>query len=73
MRHSTWNQALANGRATIIDMGDMIHNGPGSYLDPESMVDDTHSYLDKTVETMAIIVTGEGEEVAVPEKEKIED
>lgn len=71
MRHSTWNQALVNDRATIIDMGDMTHNGPGSYLDPESMVDETHSYLDKTVETMAIIVTGKGEELPVPEK--IED
>jgi len=61
MRHSTWNRALADGRTTIIDMGDMVHNGPGSYLDPDSMVDDQHSYLDKTIETMAIIVTGEGE------------
>jgi hypothetical protein len=70
MRHSTWNQALADGRATITDMGDMIHNGPGSYLDPDSMVDETHSYLDKTVETMAIIVTGEGVELPPAKKDE---
>ncbi len=63
MRNSTWNHALTDERVTIVDMGAMVHNGPGSYLDPDSMVDDQHSYLDKTIETMALIVTGNGEDL----------
>jgi hypothetical protein len=37
------------------------------------MVDATPSYLDKTVETMAIIVTGGGVELPPAVKEKIKD
>ncbi len=60
MKNSHWNRAVADGRVTFIDMGDMVHNGPGSYLDTELTVDGVHSYMDKTVEEIAKIVTGQG-------------
>ena len=60
MKNSYWNRAVADGRVTFVDMGNMVHNGPGSYLDTERTVDGVHSYMDKTVEEIAKIVTGQG-------------
>ncbi|MCB9139914.1 MAG: hypothetical protein H6642_16345 [Caldilineaceae bacterium] len=60
MKNSFWNQAREEDRVTIIHMGDMTHNGPGSYLDADTTVDGVHSYLDKTVEKIAGIVTETG-------------
>jgi hypothetical protein len=67
MKNSYWNQALAAGKVTFVDMGEMVHNGPGSYLDTEMTVDGVHSYMDKTVEEVARIVTGKG--LALPQAE----
>ncbi|HEX7004174.1 MAG TPA: hypothetical protein VF168_08295 [Trueperaceae bacterium] len=62
-RHSHWNQARSAGRISRIDMGPMDHTGPGGYLDSNSRLADSRTYLEATVDVIAGIV-GEAEEVA---------
>ena len=62
-RYSHWNQARAAGRIFRIDMGPMDHTGPGGYLDSQSLLPDSRSYLQATVDVIAGIVE-EAEEVA---------
>ena len=56
MSGSYWNQAKANGKITVIDMGQMRHNGPGGYLDDDSFTENGQSYLDTTVATIGGIL-----------------
>jgi hypothetical protein len=53
VRWSTWNQARAQGRIEIVDLGEMDHTGRDGYLDGASGGDDGRSYLDVTVDAIA--------------------
>jgi hypothetical protein len=54
-RSSRWNRALASGKLRRIEVGPMLHNGPGGYLDPDKLLEDGRSHLDATVaQTVAL-------------------
>ncbi|NTU85896.1 MAG: hypothetical protein HGA45_42295 [Chloroflexales bacterium] len=48
-RSSRWNRALASGKLRRIEVGPMLHNGPGGYLDPDKLLTDGRSHLAATV------------------------
>ena len=48
VRYSGWNQALADGRITIIDPGPMIHTGRGDYFDYKAKLPDGRTHVEKT-------------------------
>ncbi len=48
VRYSGWNQALADGRITIIDPGPMIHTGRGDYFDYRAKLPDGRTHVEKT-------------------------
>ncbi|MDX1413700.1 MAG: hypothetical protein R3293_05875 [Candidatus Promineifilaceae bacterium] len=51
--HSTWNQAVSNGKITLIDPGPIKHTGHEDYFDHKSTLPDGQSFLDKTVSVIA--------------------
>ncbi len=53
MKHSTWNQASAEGKVTVIDPGPMKHTGRGDYFDYKATLPNGQSHLDKTVSVIA--------------------
>jgi hypothetical protein len=55
-RGSRWNRALAEGRLRYVLLGDMVHTGPGGYLDPERQAPDGRSLLDVTAGAMLEII-----------------
>lgn len=55
-RQSRWNQAVASGKLRRINTGPMVHSGPQSYLDAESILPDGRSYLDYTVDLVTTLV-----------------
>jgi hypothetical protein len=56
-RSSRWNTALACGKLRRIDMGPMLHNGVGGYLDPTAILPDGRSHLAATVAVTVDLVT----------------
>lgn len=54
--NSAWNRAVAAGKISVVEMGDIDHNGPGGYLDVDSYLENGQSYMDQTVETIAGLV-----------------
>ncbi|MBP6468802.1 MAG: hypothetical protein KBE23_09275 [Chloroflexi bacterium] len=48
VRYSGWNQAVADGRITIIDPGPMIHTGRGDYFDYKAKLPDGRTHVEKT-------------------------
>ncbi|MFC1960464.1 hypothetical protein ACFLYO_07115 [Chloroflexota bacterium] len=54
---SRWNKARKDGTISYVRMGDMVHNGPGGYLDHENFLPDGRSYIDFTVDTMTTLIT----------------
>lgn len=56
LTYSSWNQALAAGRISFVDLGPMDHTGRGGYLDSKSYLPDSRSYLAATVQAIADIV-----------------
>lgn len=57
LRYSTWNQAKAEGRVTMICVGPMRHRGSGGYLDDRSYLPTGQSYQDHSVEIMARLIS----------------
>ncbi len=55
--NSYWNQAKRRGKISVIPMGPVDHDGPGSYLDKNSFFDDGRSFLGGTLQTIHRIVT----------------
>jgi hypothetical protein len=64
VRYSAWNQALAAGRISLVNMGPMEHTGRAGYLDSTSYLGDGRSFLRATVDEIAQIVNEAEEEVA---------
>ena len=56
MRYSPWNRARRAGRVRFVPMGPVVHTGKGGYLDPNTLLPDGQSCLDKTTATMAEII-----------------
>jgi hypothetical protein len=55
-RRSHWNQALNNGKVTIIPVHARAHTGRNSYLDPKRGANDSQSYLDETVAVITRVI-----------------
>lgn len=55
MAHSHWNKMLRSDRLRFVNMGTMKHNGPGSYLDRNTLVHG-ESNLDRTVRVVEGVV-----------------
>ena len=55
-RRSHWNQAVNNGKVTIIPVHARAHTGRNSYLDPKRGPSDAQSYLTETVTTIYNII-----------------
>lgn len=55
--NSHWNRANIHGKITQIELGTMAHTGPGSYLDDTTPWDASHTYMDKTVESITELVS----------------
>lgn len=53
---SDWNRARRRGKVTMINMGQMGHNGRGGYLDHKSMLPDGTLFIDQSVATIAALV-----------------
>jgi predicted esterase len=51
-RRSTWNQAYAEGRITLVRLEGFAHNGPGGYLDDERQCEDGRTLMDCTLDTV---------------------
>lgn len=47
-RHSAWNQALHDGRITVIDPGPMRHTGREDYFDPKATLPDGRTHVEHT-------------------------
>ena len=62
-RYSYWNQARSSGRIFKVDMGPMDHTGAGGYLDRNSRLPDSRTFLEATIDEIARIVE-EAEAVA---------
>ena len=58
--YSSWNQAKAQGRVRIVDMGPVDHTGRGGYLDNMAILPDGRSHLQQTVEVIAGFIQGRG-------------
>lgn len=56
-RTSRWNRALASGKLRRIEVGPMLHNGPGGYLDPDKRLADGRSHLETTVAVTTTLVS----------------
>lgn len=52
-KNSVWNQAIEQGKVTIITMGPWGHVRQHSYMDDVNHVNEEQTYTDKTVETIA--------------------
>jgi hypothetical protein len=53
---SDWNRARRRGKVTMINMGQMGHNGRGGYLDHKSALPNGILYVDQSVATIAGLV-----------------
>lgn len=53
---TSWNRARREGIITRVLVGPMVHTGVGGYLDPDSLLENGQSYLDRTLEVMAAAV-----------------
>lgn len=53
VKWSAWNRTKADGRITLVHIGDFTHNGPNGYLDHEAHVEDGRSHIDVTIDTIA--------------------
>ena len=47
-RHSAWNQALHDGRITLLDPGPMRHTGRADYFDYKTRLDNGRSHVEQT-------------------------
>lgn len=58
-RNSSWNQANAAGKITLISMGPMKHTGAGGYFDAASRLPDGTDFLSATSKRVAsLIISG---------------
>lgn len=73
LQHSDWNWAISRGKISVLTVGPMGHNGPGSYLCQQSHLADGQSYLDKTAAVVAALITGiaSGQPPAIPEHVRV--
>lgn len=53
LRWTAWNKARRAGIIERVLVGPMVHVGPGSYMDPDAVLDTGQSYLDKTLEVVS--------------------
>jgi hypothetical protein len=58
--NSVWNKAVAAGKITFIELGPFTHNATGNYFDPESKLPDGRSHLQKSLDTVAQVLTEAG-------------
>lgn len=54
---SPWNRAQREGRAVVVDLGPIEHFGATGYFAPESRLPDGATHLERTVETVARLIT----------------
>lgn len=54
--YSDWNQARANGRIQLVDMGAIDHTGKDGYLDSKQILPDGRSFLEQTISTITAII-----------------
>lgn len=59
MRYSHWNRAEDAGRIVRVDPGPMRHTGEGDYIDRHSRVPGGKSHLERTVEVIAALLSGQ--------------
>lgn len=55
---SYWNRAKRRGKISIIPMGPVGHQVPGGILDPDLILEDGHSSLQQTIDTINAILQG---------------
>ncbi|TVP60841.1 MAG: CAAX protease [Nodularia sp. (in: Bacteria)] len=55
---SYWNRAERKGKISILSVGNVGHQVPGGYMDPEEFLPDGRSNLQHTVEIILRILTG---------------
>lgn len=55
MRRSHWNRMLDSGRLRFVNMGPMRHNGPGSYLDDDTVKYDVSNLVRTTHVTVDLL------------------
>ena len=58
---SAWNRARKKGLITKVLVGPMVHTGSKSYLDPDAMLENGQSYLDKTLTVMSKLIEEKAE------------
>jgi hypothetical protein len=71
MANSFWSQAAARGKISLVDMGMMVHHGPGGYLDEANLVAPGHSYMDETVATLCRLVREPFDRNSLPDTSSI--
>ena len=54
--NSHWNRMRRRNKLTVIHMGPMGHNGPGSYLDERSRLESGQSFLAHTTHTLVTLL-----------------
>ena len=54
--YSTWNQIKRQGKITFIPTGQMVHNGPGSYMDTKQQTSHGQSFIEYTAKLVASII-----------------
>ncbi|WP_088891719.1 CAAX protease [Leptolyngbya ohadii] len=56
---SYWNRAKRQGRISIIPLGEMGHQVPGGYMDPEAQLPSGETCLEQTIASILKILQGE--------------
>jgi hypothetical protein len=56
LTYSAWNQAKMHGKITTVALGPVDHTGREGYLDSKKTLADGRSFLQQTVDTIAVIV-----------------
>jgi len=55
---SYWNRAKRKGKISILSVGEVGHQVPGGYMDPNAFLPDGRSHLQETIDLIVQIVTG---------------
>jgi hypothetical protein len=58
--NSAWNRAVASGKVAFIELGPFTHNTAGDYFDARATLPDGRSHLQKSLDTVAEVLTEAG-------------